>query len=115
HKLEGRRHILQYIMIGVLMVAASFLVFNILPGAEWLAIGSMLLLTFGEMFSMPFMNTYWVERSVEENRGQYAGLFTVAWSIAQVLGPGSGAQIADHFGFNTLWWIIGGLLVFSAL
>ena len=115
HNLEGRRHILQYITLGVLMVGCSFMIFNILPGAEWLAVASMLLMTFGEMFSMPFMNTYWVERSVNENRGQYAGLFTIAWSIAQVLGPGTGAQIADRFGFTVLWWTIGGILIVSAL
>ncbi|HRO43656.1 MAG TPA: MFS transporter [Flavipsychrobacter sp.] len=115
HNLEGRRHILQYIMIGVLMIAFSFMMFNIFPGAGWLAIGSMLIMTVGEMFSMPFMNTYWVTRTVNENRGQYAALFTVAWSIAQVLGPGTGAQIADRFGFTTLWWVIGGILIVSAL
>lgn len=114
HKLEGRRHILQYIMIGVLMIAVSFMMFNVFPGAEWLALASMLFMTFGEMFAMPFMNTYWVTRTVTENRGQYAGLFTVAWSIAQVLGPGTGAQIADRFGFEVLWWLIGGILVVSA-
>ena len=60
HNLEGRRHILQYITLGVLMVGCSFMIFNILPGAECLAVASMLLMTFGEMFSMPSMNTYWV-------------------------------------------------------
>jgi len=115
HNLEGRKHILQYIMIGVLMIACSFLMFNIFPGREWLALGAMLMMTFGEMFAMPFMNTYWVTRTVNENRGQYAGLFTIAWSIAQVLGPGAGAQIADRFGFEILWWIVGGILVISAL
>ena len=114
HKLEGRKHILDYIFVGVLMIALSFLVFNIFPGAALLAIGSMLLMTMGEMLSMPFMNTYWVGRTVNENRGQYAGLYTVAWSIAQVLGPGTGAQIADHYGFTVLWWIIGGICIFTA-
>lgn len=114
HKMEGKRHITQYIFIGVLMIAFSFLMFNFFPGAVWLAIGSMLFLTFGEMFSMPFMNTYWISRTVSENRGQYAALYTVAWSIAQVLGPGTGAQIADHFGFQVLWWFIGGLCIITA-
>lgn len=115
HKLEGRRHMLQYISFGMLLISASFLVFNLLPGTAWLALGAMVILSVGEMFSMPFMNSYWVTRTVRENRGQYAGLFTVAWSIAQVLGPASGAQIADRFGFDVLWWAIGALLVLGAL
>ena len=115
HKLEGRRHIMQYITAGVLMIAFSFLMYNIFPAAVLVAIVSMLFLTFGEMFSMPFMNTYWVGRSINENRGQYAALFSISWSVAQVLGPGTGAQIADRFGFEVLWWVIGGLAVITAL
>jgi len=114
HKLEGRRHILQYIFVGVLMFGFSYIIFNIFPGGMVLAMASMLFMTFGEMLSMPYMNTYWISRTVQENRGQYAGLFTVAWSIAQVLGPGTGAQIADRFGFEVLWWFIGGLCVLTA-
>ena len=115
HKLEGRRHILHYIMIGVFMVSLSFIVFNILPGAEMLAIVSMLINTMGEMLSMPFMNTYWISRTVNENRGQYAGMYTIAWSLAQVMGPAFGAWIAGSFGFTILWWIIGGILMATAL
>jgi len=32
-----------------------------------------------------------------------------------VLGPGTGAQIAEHLGFTTLWWIIGGLCLLTAI
>jgi predicted MFS family arabinose efflux permease len=117
HKLEGRRHIMQYVFVGVLLiaVAVSFMIFNVFPGAALLALTSMLFMTMGEMLSMPFMNTFWVTRTVNENRGQYAGLYTVAWSIAQVLGPGTGGQIADHLGFNALWWIIGGVCIVTAI
>lgn len=114
HNLEGKRHIMQYIMIGVLMIAFSFIMFNIFPGTYWLAIAAMLMMTFGEMLSMPFMNTYWISRTTNENRGQYAGLYTVSWSVAQVLGPGTGAYIADHYSFSTLWWFIGIICAISA-
>ncbi|RYZ56291.1 MAG: MFS transporter [Sphingobacteriales bacterium] len=107
HSLERRGNYMNYIVLGVVMIGCSFIMFNILPGFQWLAIGAMLMMTLGEMFSMPFMNTYWISRTNDANRGQYAGLYTVAWSIAQVIGPGSGAQIADRYGFELLWWITG--------
>ena len=115
YRLEGKRHPLQFIPAGTLMIAASFLVFNLVPGALGVAIVSMLLLTAGEIFSMPFMNTYWLSRTTDANRGQYAGLFTVAWAAAQVLGPASGAFCADRFGFTALWWITGRVAVLVAL
>jgi len=114
-RLEGKRHPLQYIPAGTLVVGLSFVVFNILPGALGVAIISMLLVTIGEMFSMPFMNTYWISRTTEANRGQYAGLYTVSWAMAQVLGPATGAGFADEFGFTALWWMIGGIAILAAL
>jgi predicted MFS family arabinose efflux permease len=115
HNLEGKKHVLQYITIGVLFTGFSFVMFNILPGAGMLAIASMLIVTVGEVLSMPFMNTYWISRSSVNNRGQYAGLYTMCWSAAQVLGPSTGSQIAEHWGFNGLWWFIGIVCLISAL
>lgn len=115
HKLEGKRNELVYIGLGVFIVAVSFFVFNIFPGAGMLAVGSMLLCTVGEILSMPFMNTFWINRSQSTNRGQYAGLFTIAWAIAQVTGPFTGSMIANDYGFDTLWWMIGGLLTVAAI
>lgn len=110
HKLEGKRHELSYIAMGVFVVGLSFISFNIFPGAEILAIFAMLLCTMGEILSMPFMNSFWIGRSNDNNRGQYAGLYTISWSIAQVSGPWAGTYIADTYGFTTLWWVVGGLL-----
>lgn len=114
HKLEGRGVITDYIFWGTLMLAFSFIMFNIFPLAAWVAMLSAVVMSFGEMLSMPFMNTYWISRTEETNRGQYAGLYTVSWSTAQILGPVTGAQIAGLFGFSTLWWNIGGLCVVVA-
>lgn len=115
HNIEGKRHNLQYITIGVALVALSYVVFNVLPGRESLAIIAMLIVTAGEILSMPFMNSYWVSRTGVNNRGQYAGLYTVAWSAAQVLGPSTGTIVAENYGFDALWWMIGGLCLLAAL
>lgn len=112
--LESRGQTVRWIPMGVLLIGASFLVFNLFPGAQMLAMLSMLLCTFGEIFSMPFMNTFWIQRSDDSNRGQYAGLYTVAWSVSQVTGPSTGALIADKWGFPTLWWIISSCSVVAA-
>lgn len=115
HNLEGKRNPLQYIIIGTLMLGLSFVLLNILPWPHALAIIAVIVLTFGEIWAMPFMNTYWISRTQPGNRGQYAAMFTIAWSAAQILGPGTGAQIADNFGFKTLWWFIGIVAVLTAL
>ncbi len=115
-RLEGRRHPLQYIPVGTAMMAVSFALFNLpIAGGIALAFGATVIVTFGEMLSMPFMNTYWLSRTNDANRGQYAGLYTVAWAMAQVLGPTLGSRLADAHGFTVLWWGIFGICVLSAL
>ncbi|MBL0131806.1 MAG: MFS transporter [Chitinophagaceae bacterium] len=115
YKLEGKRRHMIYITLGVFMVGLSFLLLNI-PGAPVaIAVSMIVLVTFGEILSMPFMNSYWIARTQPSNRGQYAALYTMAWSAAQTLGPMGGAQIAEHAGFNILWWTVGGLSIIASL
>jgi predicted MFS family arabinose efflux permease len=114
-RLEGSRHPLQFIPVGAMLVAVSYLLFNLLSAPLLVAIISSVVVTAGEMLSMPFMNTYWVSRSNEHNRGQYAGLYTISWALAQVLGPATGSAFADRFGFTALWTYITIIAVLSAL
>lgn len=111
-KLEGRRPPQQYMAAGVFLVGISYLMLNLpIASAMVLALLSMLFLTIGEMVAMPFMNAWWIARTTGANRGQYAALYTVAWSSAQAVGPFSGAQLAEHFGYYVLWYVVGTLCI----
>jgi predicted MFS family arabinose efflux permease len=113
-KLEGRRKNIVYIVAGVLFIGFSFMMLNIPGIGPWLSFMMICLVTTGEIFALPFMNTYWISRTQPSNRGQYAALYTMAWSAAQTLGPMAGAQLAEYGGFGALWWATGGLCVLSA-
>lgn len=114
YRLEGRRSSLSYITAGVLLCAVSYLLYNLLPASMMLAVGAVIVITIGEILSMPFMNAFWISRSNMHNRGQYAGLYTIAWALAQVLGPSLGAQVAQHYNFVWLWWLVGMVCMISA-
>lgn len=114
-RLEAKKKIMLFISTGILLTALSFIIFNLLPSHPTTAVLSVILVTFGEMFAMPFMNTYWISRTIPANRGQYAGLYTMAWSLAQVVGPTGGTWIAGHYGFTILWWIVGGICLLTGL
>lgn len=114
HSLEGKRHGLVYIVIGVLITGTGFTLLNILPPGTATAVVVVLLVTLGEIMSMPFMNSYWISRTNNYNRGQYAALYTMSWSAAQVLAPAFGSQVIYHAGFNLLWWLLGGLSFVTA-
>lgn len=109
YKLERRNRNMYYISIGVALVGLAFLSLHIPLHAGIVASSMIVIVTFGEILSMPFMNSYWISRTQPGNRGQYAALYTMAWSAAQTLGPMGGAQLADSGGFSLLWWVVGGL------
>ncbi len=114
-KMEGRRENLVYIVYGVSFVGLAYVMLNLLPLSMFTAYFCMIIMTAGEMTTMSFMNSFWISRTKPDNRGQYAGLYTIAWSTAQVIGPAGGAEIAQHLGFRALWWIVGGVCVLAAV
>lgn len=113
--MEGKRHPLIYIIAGVLVTGGGFVLLNVLAPGIVAGVVIVLIITLGEMLSMPFMNTYWVSRSTAHNRGEYAGLYTMSWSAAQVLAPTLGSQVIQHGGFGMLWWLLGGISAVVAI
>jgi predicted MFS family arabinose efflux permease len=115
-KLEGRRPYLVLMSYGAIIMAISFLILNI-PFSHGFFVAAlfMLFMTFAEMMAMPFMNSYYIGRSTDANRGQYAALYTMAWSAAQVIGSGTGTQIVEAVGFFNLWLIIAAVSFIGAV
>jgi predicted MFS family arabinose efflux permease len=105
--LEGKRHPLIYIAGGVVVTGVGYVLLNFLPPTAVAGVMVVAIITFGEMLSMPFGTSFWVTRSSEHNRGQYAALYTMSWSAAQVIAPALGAQVIQHGGFRVLWWLLG--------
>ncbi len=105
YRLQSYRSPLLLISFGMALMAVSY----VLMAADGVyfpfVLGFVVLITFSEIFSMPFMNTFVVERSTEENRGQYMALYSVAYSLAHVLAPTLGTQIVSKWGFEVLWQI----------
>lgn len=115
HKLEGRRNPLYFISLGVFVAALSYVALNVLPPVAWAAVIAVVLITFGEMLSMPFMNAFWISRSNENNRGEYSALYTIAWSTAQIIGPVYGAFLIQYGGFRLFWWFLTAICICSSL
>jgi predicted MFS family arabinose efflux permease len=115
HNLEGKRHPLKYISAGVLLTGGAFLLQNVMPVAVYTAVTVMLMITVGEMISMPFMNAFWIVRTNDHNRGQYAALYSMSWSTAQILAPTVGSQIILFGDFKLLWWVLAIMCLLSAI
>jgi predicted MFS family arabinose efflux permease len=114
-RIDGKKPPLFFVGIGIMITGFAFSLLNILPAMAFAAVISILFISLGEMFSMPFMNTFWTSRSNSNNRGEYAALYTISWSIAQIIGPIYGALLIRHGGYSLLWWSICGICILSSL
>jgi len=114
-KLEGRRSPVQYISTGTFLVGLSYLVLNLPLAGLSVALLAMIIITVGEMLMFPFINTFWVSRSNEFNRGQYAALFTMSFATAQVVAPAFGSQIVQHLNYTALWYVVFALCIISSI
>lgn len=114
HNLEGKRHGLIYTTIGILLGAVGFALINLVPAGVITAILIVILITFSEMLCMPFMNSFWISRSTHNNRGEYAALYSMSWSAAQIVAPIIGGIVIARGGFELLWWVLGGISLVSA-
>ncbi len=80
-------------------------------GYAW-CIVTMLILTTGEMLSMPLGAVYAARRSTTVTRGQYMGLYAASFSIAILIAPIAGMWLYDR-NPHGVWYcglIIGGLV-----
>ncbi|MDZ7607285.1 MAG: MFS transporter [Cyclobacteriaceae bacterium] len=84
--LSHRVKINKLIAIGLILVGAGFAVLNTFEHPGILVVG-MIILSIAEIFAMPFMLTYAVQRSGISNRGSYMGLYSFAYSTGHVLSP----------------------------
>jgi len=106
YKLEGRRSSIQYISLGAFFIGLSYLLLNLPFAALPVAMFSMLVITIGEMFMFPFVNSFWISRSKQHNRGQYASVYSMSFASAHVLAPTFGSQVIHYAGYNVLWFVV---------
>ncbi len=115
YKIENRKHPLAFMTRGVALASLAYLSFNILPAAGFVSIVFIVLFTAGEMLSIPFMTAFFISRSGEHNRGQYAALYTVSFAVSTILSPTIGSATIAHFGFKVWWYVAAGFCLIAAI
>jgi predicted MFS family arabinose efflux permease len=115
YKLEGRRSVINYISLGAFCIGLSYAMLNLPLAGLAIALIAMGIITLGEMLMFPFINTFWVGRSGEHNRGQYASVYSMSFAAAHVIAPTFGAQVVRYSSYHVLWYIVFGFCIVAAL
>ena len=114
YTLEKKNKDMRYIIIGIVCCACAFLSLLIPGNAKFISLIMILFITVGEIMAMPFMNSFWIKRTNEQNRGQYAALYTIAWGIANTLGPFLCSALVEATSFKVMFIVVGAVLLTSA-
>lgn len=95
------------IIFGTLLNGLAFICLYAIDAKIGLYIAC-IVISFAEIFSMPFMVTFTVNRSGRKNKGAYMGLYSVAFASAFVFAPLIGTNLISLYGFQT-WWLCAGV------
>ncbi|PWA09133.1 MDR family MFS transporter [Flavobacterium laiguense] len=96
------------IAYGSVCIAAGYYVLLLDSWVGILTI-SLILLTFGEIFSFPFANAVALNRAPKGQEGQYMGLYTMSFSLAHIASSKTGLEIIGHYGYQVNWFVMGSL------
>ncbi len=107
YRIQEKKTSMYWIRFGFAVYGISYMFFwlPIQFGLLW-AILYMILISFGEIFVMPFSSTYATKRGDGPRQGEYMGLYGLAYSCSNVLAPLVGTQVIAHFGFDALWLLL---------
>jgi predicted MFS family arabinose efflux permease len=94
------------ITIGVFIHVVAYCLLLLIPVNKQVAFLIMTLITMSEIFAFSMLTSFWMLRANDRNRGQYAGMWTMTWAIAQSSGPFAGSLVAQYAGFRYLWMVI---------
>jgi MFS family permease len=92
--------------VGLVLGSALFAVgFGALAFVDdiWSVAGTIVVWTFGEMLLMPAMSSYVTDISPPDRRGEYMGLYTMAFSLSFTIAPGLGTEVLERFGASAVW------------
>lgn len=113
--LEKIKRNFPFIIAGVLFIPLAFLGLLLGNGLPLFAIMYTILITFSEIFAMPFMMNHALSRPEKDRQGQYAALYSIAFGIANIVAPFVGLAVAARYGFHTLFYGVMGISLVTVI
>lgn len=97
---------LRVLAAGCLLVCLGFFLMPFGTSLAW-AVVTILVWTLGEMLSLPLANAIASHRGPPGAGGRFIGAYSLAFSVAFVIGPVGGTAVYQRFGGDVLWLAIG--------
>lgn len=109
-----KRAPIQLVAIGSLFLGGGFALMPLGRGFAYAAF-TVAVWTIGEMLVFPSLTTLIANHSDDASRGNYMGLFSLAFALAFPVGPAIGTFVYDNFGPDIPWLLCGlsGIILWS--
>ncbi|MBL7926113.1 MAG: MFS transporter [Bacteroidia bacterium] len=104
-KIEHTKFPMRYIICGVFCLTLSYAALYVHQGLST-AIIYIVIITLSEVFAMPFMMNFTLSRPTKDRKGQYAALYSMAYGLSFIAAPAIGLNIAEQYGFKSLFGVI---------
>ena len=114
YKIQDKFKPATLVAFGGALIAIGVLSFSVVSNPITASVCFVICVTFGEMLSFPFSNTFALTFANDQNRGKYMGLYTMTFSFAHVIAPIGWFKFADHYGYNMTWIFGAGLCVLAS-
>lgn len=114
HAVEHRFTARQVMIFGTGIAGIAYLMLNVSAGVAWLYL-SMFILSIGEMLTLPFTATISASRATLNTQGAYMGFNSLAFAAANIFSPYLGTYTAEHYGYETLWYITAIVMLISCM
>lgn len=113
--LQHHTNTFRFIVWGVIFIPLSFLCLLFGQHLVTMAVIYTLLITFSEIFAMPFMMNFSLSRPIKARQGQYSALYSIGYGVSNIIAPSLGLGLATAYGFNAMFGFFIGLCAFVAL
>lgn len=114
HGVERRFSPRQVVIFGTAIAGLSYFMLTIPFGIAWLYL-TMFVLCVGEMLTLPFTATISASRATPNTQGAYMGFNALAFAAANIFSPYLGTYVAEHFGYQVLWFSTASMLIFTTI
>jgi MFS family permease len=102
------------LVLGIGSLFYAFGVGSVALGASFIAfLGSMVLLTIGELIMVPTSTSLTASLAPPTMRGRYMGVYALTWGASVGIGPVIGGILSDRIGPSAIWYA-GGVIGLAA-
>jgi predicted MFS family arabinose efflux permease len=112
--LEKLNQLFRPLIIGALMIAASFFVFAFHFSPMILIIIHLLFITFGEIINFPFISSIAIKRAGPKKKGAYLGAVSTMFSVAFICSPFIGIPLLESLGQEKYWILMGVIILIGS-